>query len=59
MIQVVGVVAGIAVFTLLVVVWLTVRYIPNDRVGIVEKLWSPTGSLGEGNIIALKGEAGY
>ncbi|MFO1021420.1 MAG: SPFH domain-containing protein [Planctomycetales bacterium] len=59
MIQVVGLVAGIAVFTLLFVVWLTVRYIPNDRVGIVEKLWSPAGSLAEGDIIALKGEAGY
>jgi uncharacterized membrane protein YqiK len=35
------------------------RYIPNDRVGIVEKLWSPKGSVGEGRIIAVNGEAGY
>lgn len=35
------------------------RYIPNDRVGVVEKLWSPKGSVGEGRIIALNGEAGY
>src|SRR5262245_15713756 len=35
------------------------RYIPNDRVGVVEKLWSPKGSVGEGRILALAGEAGY
>ena len=39
--------------------WLTMRYIPNDYVGIVEKLWSPSGSVAEGRIIALGGEAGY
>ncbi len=38
---------------------LGMRYIPNNRVGIVEKLWSRTGSIGEGHIIALNGEAGY
>ena len=36
----------------------TFRYIPNDRVGIVEKLWSPSGSLKSG-LIALNGEAGF
>src|ERR1700730_13280262 len=35
------------------------RYIPNNRIGIVEKLWSPRGSVAEGRIIALNGEAGY
>jgi uncharacterized membrane protein YqiK len=35
------------------------RWIPNNRVGIVEKLWSPKGSVTEGRIIALGGEAGY
>jgi uncharacterized membrane protein YqiK len=35
-----------------------VRYIPNSRIGIVEKLWSSRGSLKSG-IIALQGEAGY
>ncbi|HEV3256252.1 MAG TPA: SPFH domain-containing protein [Gemmataceae bacterium] len=35
------------------------RYIPNNRVGIVEKLWSPKGSVTEGRILALNGEAGY
>ncbi|MFM8252162.1 MAG: SPFH domain-containing protein, partial [Planctomycetota bacterium] len=43
----------------LLILWLTVRYIPNNRIGIVEKLWSSKGSLGEGQIIALNGEAGY
>lgn len=35
-----------------------VRYIPNDRVGIVEKRWSLKGSVDQG-LIALAGEAGY
>ncbi len=35
-----------------------VRYIPNDRIGILEKLWSKTGSIKEG-LIALNGEAGF
>jgi uncharacterized membrane protein YqiK len=35
------------------------RYIPNSCVGIVEKLWSPKGSVPEGSILALAGEAGY
>ena len=35
------------------------RYIPNNRVGIVEKLWSPKGSVPEGRIMALDGEAGF
>jgi len=39
--------------------WLAMRYIPNDYVGIVEKLWSSSGSVPEGGIIALNGEAGY
>ena len=32
----------------LTVLLLTFRYIPNDRVGIVEKLWSPSGSVKHG-----------
>jgi uncharacterized membrane protein YqiK len=35
------------------------RYIANNRVGIVEKLWSHMGSVPEGRIIALGGEAGF
>ena len=36
-----------------------IRYIPNDRVGVVEILWSGKGSVPEGHIIARHGEAGY
>jgi uncharacterized membrane protein YqiK len=35
------------------------RYIANNRVGIVEKLWSLKGSVPEGRLIALGGEAGF
>src|SRR6201997_780769 len=34
------------------------RYISNNQVGIVEKLWSAKGSIEDG-FIALNGEAGY
>src|SRR5690349_2477410 len=34
------------------------RYIPNNQVGIVEKLWTTKGSIASG-FIALNGEAGY
>lgn len=34
------------------------RYIPNDRIGIVEKRWSLRGSVDSG-LIALNGEAGF
>ena len=44
---------------LLVPILLGVRVIPNDKVGIVEKLWSGRGSLPEGRMIALDGEAGF
>jgi len=39
--------------------WLSVRYIPHNSVGVVEKLWSMSGSVPEGRIVALNGEAGY
>jgi uncharacterized membrane protein YqiK len=35
-----------------------VRYIPNNRIAIVEKLWSFKGSIDSG-LIALRGEAGF
>ncbi len=35
-----------------------IRYIPNDRLGVLEKLWSLKGSISEG-LIALEGEAGF
>ncbi len=37
---------------------LSIRYIPNNRVGVVEKLFSAKGSLKSG-LIALSGESGY
>ena len=45
----------------LALVWILmgVRYIPNNRVGIVEKFWSVKGSVEEGRLIALNGEAGF
>jgi uncharacterized membrane protein YqiK len=35
------------------------RYIPNNFVGIVEKLWSRSGSVPDGRIIAIHDEAGF
>ena len=35
-----------------------IYYIPNDRLGVLEKLWSLKGSLTNG-LIALRGEAGF
>ncbi len=47
------------VVALIALPWLAgVRYIPHNRVGIVEKFWSPKGSLTGGRIVALGGEAG-
>jgi uncharacterized membrane protein YqiK len=51
-------VAVVAAFIL--IPWLAgVRYIPHNKVGIVEKFWSHKGSLTEGRIVALDGEAGF
>ena len=50
-------VGGIALVVFLFV-FLGVRYIPNDRIGVVEKRWSFRGSLKSG-FIALTGEAGF
>lgn len=52
----VGIIVLIAAAVYLI---LGVRYIPHRRVGIIEKLWSASGSLTEGRIIALNGEAGF
>src|ERR1700729_1939635 len=51
---------GAAVIVLLVVLRIAniFRYIPNNQVGIVERLWSPKGSIRSG-FIALNGEAGF
>ncbi|HMC11509.1 MAG TPA: SPFH domain-containing protein [Pirellulaceae bacterium] len=44
---------------LIVLAWLTLRFIPNNCVAVVEKLWSLKGSVPEGRILALDGEAGF
>jgi len=52
---------GLCVLPLLwFIAWITgaVRYIPNDRIGVVEKLWSGSGSVKQG-LLALDGEAGF
>ena len=50
---------GVSILGLLAFISVFVRYIPNNKVGVVEKLWSGKGSLVNGQIIALGGEAGY
>ncbi|MBI3829535.1 MAG: hypothetical protein HY291_08460 [Planctomycetes bacterium] len=52
-------VGGLCAFALLLTWLLGVRYIPHSKVGIIEKLWSPLGSLKDGQIIALDGRAGF
>ena len=51
--------AAFGILLLLTLIVFGVRFIPNDRVGIIEKLWSLKGSVGEGRIIASGGQAGY
>ena len=43
----------------LIAVWSTVKLIPNNRVGIVEKRFARKGSVKADSLIALNGEAGY
>ena len=44
----------------LLVFWIVgLRYIPHQRIGVIEKLWSAAGSLTEGRIVALREEAGF
>src|SRR5437879_4321532 len=50
---------GLVALAILIAGYLTLRYIPHSYVGVVEKLWSKDGSIGEGSIIALNGEAGF
>ncbi|HET6325007.1 MAG TPA: SPFH domain-containing protein [Planctomycetaceae bacterium] len=55
---VVGSLVGFPILALMFT-FCAVRYIPNNCVGIVEKLWSSSGSLDEGQLIATEGRAGY
>jgi hypothetical protein len=52
-------VIGVGFFLFLISASVGARYIPNNRVGVIEKLWSGKGSVTEGRILALNGEAGY
>ena len=55
----ISVLAG-SLFLLALLAWLCgMLYIPHQRVGVIEKLWSTKGSLKEGRILALHGEAGF
>jgi uncharacterized membrane protein YqiK len=51
--------AGLVLLLFLLASSVGARYIPNNRVGVVEKMWSGKGSVPEGRILALNGEAGY
>jgi uncharacterized membrane protein YqiK len=48
---------ALGLLVVLVLLW-GIRYIPNDRVGVIEKRWSLKGSIKSG-FVALGGEAGY
>jgi uncharacterized membrane protein YqiK len=51
--------AGIIILVILFFVMLSgIRFIPNNRIGMIEKRWSSKGSV-KGGLIALQGEAGY
>ena len=54
--------AALALSALLIVVLVVtsgmIRYVGNNHVAVVEKLWSAKGSI-QGGLIALKGEAGF
>ncbi|HEX5105231.1 MAG TPA: SPFH domain-containing protein [Pirellulaceae bacterium] len=54
-----GLVLIVLSLKLLFLAWLTLRFIPNNYVGVVEKLWSAKGSVPEGHILALDDEAGF
>lgn len=50
----------VAILIILAVPYLLgLRYIANNRLGVIEKLWSSRGSLQNGRLIAMAGEAGY
>ena len=51
-----GVVAGII---LILVILSGIRFIPNNRIGVVEKRWSFTKGSVKSGLIALHGEAGF
>src|SRR5689334_20423133 len=54
-----GIVTIIVLAKLAFIAWFCFRFMPNNSVGVVEKLWSSKGSVPEGHILALNGEAGF
>jgi uncharacterized membrane protein YqiK len=52
------VIASVVAVAIVIRMGNVIRYIPNDSVGIVEKIWSPHGSIISG-FIALDSEAGF
>ena len=51
-------IAAVVVLLLFIYVSGVIRYIPNNRLGVLEKMWSGAGSI-ESGLIALKNEAGF
>jgi uncharacterized membrane protein YqiK len=51
---------SLVLLALILIPWLAgLRYIPHNKVGIVEKIWSRRGSLTGGRIVSIGGEAGF
>jgi hypothetical protein len=50
-----GVILTVGGVMLALIAWLCLRFIPNNCVGVVGKLWSFKGSVPEGQILARRG----
>jgi len=48
----------VSVLVALILLYSSIVYVPNNRVGVLERLWSGKGSVKSG-LVALGGEAGY
>jgi len=48
----------VGVLVALILLYSSIVYVPNNRVGVLERLWSGKGSVKSG-LVALGGEAGY
>lgn len=49
----------LGIFVVVFIVWASgIKVIPNNKIAVVEKWWSPKGSL-KSSLIALNGEAGF
>lgn len=53
-----AIITAVPISVIMLLALLGARYIPNKRIGLVEKRWSGQGSVPSG-LIALSGEAGY